>query len=175
MVRNPMNVVCVVNPLASRITLLSIREFILEKSRMNVRNVGNPSGSRHTLLNIGGSTQERDHMNVRNVGMSSDKVDNLLSIGKSMLHGHRRPPALPHSVCCWILWLQLLKGLGIHPCFSLLTALVQNTVISPGLFQVSKNWSFCISFVPLKVILHTTATGVFSKCKCSQMMLKPLL
>lgn len=58
-----MNAVSVLKSSAQNLTLLSIREFILEKSHMTVVSVENPSAADLILLSIGESIMERNHMN----------------------------------------------------------------------------------------------------------------
>lgn len=149
--RNLTNVVHAVKPLAIDSHLLFIREFILEKNHISVRNVGKPSARLDTLIYIEESTLERDLTNVKNAEKSSDKAHTLLIIIKFMLQSHLKPSALPHPLHHQVLGICLLSISGIHPHLSILIALIQNVVISSGLFQLSKHWSLCILFCLLQV------------------------
>lgn len=63
-----MNAVSVLKSSAPNLTLLSIREFILEKNRMTVVSVENPSAADLTLLYIGESIMGKNPMNAITVG-----------------------------------------------------------------------------------------------------------
>lgn len=141
--RNLMNVVNVVKPLAIANPLLFIREFIPGKNHMSVRNVGKPLARLDTLIYIKELILERGLTNVRNVEMSSDKMHTLLITRKFMLQSQLRHSALPH-LCYQGLQIYLLNIFGLHPLLLVLITLVQNTVRSPGLFQLCKIWFPCI-------------------------------
>lgn len=157
--RNLMSVVHVAKPLAIVNPLLFIRECILGKNHMNVRTVEKPLARLDTLINIEEFILERGLMNIRSVAISSDKVHTLLIIRKFMPQSRLRHPALPHPLCHQGLWIYLLNIFGIHPLSSLI-ALAQNTFLSPGLFQLCKNW-FPSSSCPFQVhFSHCCHSGV---------------